>query len=142
MTLPTARAARGVPASRATSPYVATRPGGMLRTMASTRRCQGVASTRGMLHQREGVDVVVGWIDRRNDRRGTRRILARLPQVHVDGEIEPAAVAREHEPHLRPIGIGAMYLQHDGNLAGVELHQVARRINTHELREAAHEMLI
>src|SRR5215203_5285945 len=37
MMLPTARAAPGRPASSATSPYVATRPGGILRTVASTR---------------------------------------------------------------------------------------------------------
>src|SRR5881396_550504 len=34
---PTARAAPGRPASRATSPYVATRPGGIRRTTCSTR---------------------------------------------------------------------------------------------------------
>jgi hypothetical protein len=37
MMLPTARAARGRPAIAATSPYVATRPGGMRRTTVSTR---------------------------------------------------------------------------------------------------------
>src|SRR5438093_7447166 len=38
MMLPTARAARGRPAIAATSPYVATRPGGMRRTIDRTRR--------------------------------------------------------------------------------------------------------
>jgi hypothetical protein len=37
MTLPTARHARGRPASAAMSPYVAARPGGMRRTAPSTR---------------------------------------------------------------------------------------------------------
>src|SRR3954466_704935 len=37
MILPTARAARGTPAAAATSPYVATRPGGNRRTAANTR---------------------------------------------------------------------------------------------------------
>src|SRR4029079_7456791 len=36
--LPTARCARGEPASAAISPYVATRPGGIRRTAARTRR--------------------------------------------------------------------------------------------------------
>jgi hypothetical protein len=35
--LPTALAARGLPAAAATSPYVATRPGGILRTARTTR---------------------------------------------------------------------------------------------------------
>jgi len=34
---PTARPARGAPAITATSPYVATRPGGMRRTVDRTR---------------------------------------------------------------------------------------------------------
>jgi hypothetical protein len=37
MMFPTARPARGAPAIAATSPYVATRPGGMRRTVESTR---------------------------------------------------------------------------------------------------------
>src|SRR5688572_510867 len=37
MMLPTARAALGRPAAAATSPYVATRPGGIRRTVAMTR---------------------------------------------------------------------------------------------------------
>src|SRR5262245_30296816 len=41
MIVPTARAARGRPATRARSPYVATRPGGMRRSAASTRRANG-----------------------------------------------------------------------------------------------------
>jgi hypothetical protein len=36
MMLPTARAARAAPAAAATSPYVATRPGGIRRTAVST----------------------------------------------------------------------------------------------------------
>src|SRR5438067_10583311 len=41
MMLPTAREARGRPAIRATSPYVATRPGGIRRTTSSTRAEKG-----------------------------------------------------------------------------------------------------
>jgi len=37
MMFPTARPARGAPAISATSPYVATRPGGMRRTVERTR---------------------------------------------------------------------------------------------------------
>jgi hypothetical protein len=37
MMFPTARPARGAPAIAATSPYVAIRPGGMRRTVESTR---------------------------------------------------------------------------------------------------------
>ena len=43
MMLPTARAARGLPARAATSPYVATRPGGMRRTIDSTRAVKSLA---------------------------------------------------------------------------------------------------
>jgi hypothetical protein len=46
MMLPTARAARGWPAIAATSPYVATRPGGMRRTTDSTRVKNGTGGFR------------------------------------------------------------------------------------------------
>lgn len=42
--LPTARQARGRPAIAATSPYVATRPGGIRRTAFNTRVTNGVTS--------------------------------------------------------------------------------------------------
>src|SRR4051812_43298198 len=48
MMLPTARAARGTPAAAATSPYVATRPGGIRRTAARTRpwKCGNLEMTK------------------------------------------------------------------------------------------------
>src|SRR5918999_1073986 len=47
MMLPTARAAPGRPATAATSPYVATRPGGMRRTVARTREVKSVTKAPG-----------------------------------------------------------------------------------------------
>ena len=46
MMLPTARQARGRPASRATPPYVQIRPGGIRRTAFSTRAVNDVVATR------------------------------------------------------------------------------------------------
>jgi len=45
MMLPTARHARGRPATAAMSPYVAARPGGMRRTALSTRAVKSDAVT-------------------------------------------------------------------------------------------------
>src|SRR5919106_708426 len=44
MMLPTARAARGLPASFATAPYVVTRPTGTRRTIERTRRAKRVSA--------------------------------------------------------------------------------------------------
>src|SRR5262245_12843133 len=46
MMLPTARAARGLPASRATAPYEITRPGGMRRKTDRTLRVNSVSGRR------------------------------------------------------------------------------------------------
>ena len=64
MMLPTARAAPGVPASRATSPYVVTRPTGMRRTTASTRRVN-VGSAANADFDAEGAAAKVVLVERR-----------------------------------------------------------------------------
>ena len=44
--------------------------------------------------------------------------------------------------HARPMWIGSVRLEHDGDFARIELHEIPGRIDADQLHEPAHEMLI
>src|SRR5262245_66689313 len=126
MMLPTARAARGRPAIFATSPYVATRPGGMRRTTVRTRCWKGGISARS--HHRERVEVIVARIERRDHGAGAAGIVARLPEIHVARPVEPPAVSVDDDADAGAIGVGRVDAQHDADFAGVEAHEGTGRV--------------
>ena len=65
-----------------------------------------------------------------------------VPQVELDWFRIRRAVRSEEDAHARPIGIGCVGLEHHRDLAGVESHEIACGIDTDELDEPAHEVLI
>src|SRR5216683_3428384 len=46
-----------------------------------------------ILHQQQRVELVVGGVERRDDRRGTLRIVTLLPQIQFDRQLEASAFA-------------------------------------------------
>src|SRR5712692_7569810 len=100
MMLPTARAARGRPASAATSPYVATRPGGIRRTMDSTRAVNALVIDPTSLQQRQRIDSQLGRVERRHDRGRQALVLATFPEVDVVGILQPRPGAIEDHADL------------------------------------------
>ncbi len=65
-----------------------------------------------------------------------------LPQVDVARQFEPPAVGGEEHAHFRAVRIGRVHLQNNRDFAGVQLHEIADRIDAEQLHETANEMLI
>src|SRR4029078_1218113 len=76
------------------------------------------------LDKGERIDVVVLRIDRRLDRLGPFALRRAFPEGDVVMALPRQAIAPEDHAHTRPMRIGRVNPQHDGNLAGVEAHEV------------------
>src|SRR4249919_952580 len=111
MILPTARAARGRPAIAATSPYVATHPGGIRLTTDRTRTANGAAGAlRGLARvtesqQGQGIEHESRRIDRRDDLRGPVLAGDDFPEVDFVGQVDPGARPVEQDPDLGSVRI-------------------------------------
>src|SRR5262245_21959810 len=125
MMFPTARAARGLPASFATAPYVVTRPTGTRRTTESTRRANAVSTPNADLHPYAAAAEVVlaemlrhaAAAERIGDRRPRRfaadRDQARELIFETADDVEPAealvgVLARVGELRCLLIAIGTV----------------------------------
>ncbi len=66
----------------------------------------------------------------------------RFPQIDIVRTLEGCPLACDEHPHLWTVGIGRVGLEDDADFARVEPDEIAHRINTNQLREAPHEVLI
>src|SRR6476659_7648560 len=85
--------------------------------------------SRSILQQRQRVDSVLGSVDRCRDRRLILAPGARFPELDLERQLEPAAVAADDHTDARPEWIRCVHLHHDRDIAASQFDERADGIN-------------